>query len=149
MIKSIHSPTYFIVIIIIVAIALCSGCAPILYPDSNRYGDKSNFPKNLPPIPSPVLPTPNFLPSVISIDGTSTDAFIKVIDLHSHRLVSAFYDKSTSTPVIPVPDGTYEVQYFRGEGWDSKTLSFTRNKSFSSYTFKCNAGRCDEVGGGN
>lgn len=67
-------------------------------------------------------------------NGTNRDAYIKLVDPHSRKLVAAFYVKSNSTLKLKkVPDGTYQVLFVLGEDWDSKTRSFTRSKRFAKF----------------
>jgi len=67
-------------------------------------------------------------------NGTSRDAYIKLVEPRSRKLVAAFYVKSKSTFTQKrVSDGTYKVLFVLGEDWDSKTRSFTKSKSFSEF----------------
>jgi hypothetical protein len=67
-------------------------------------------------------------------NGTGSDAYIKLVDPLSRKLVAAFYVKSSSAfKLKKVPDGTYQVLFVLGEDWDSKTRSFTGSKSFAKF----------------
>jgi ribosomal protein L37AE/L43A len=67
-------------------------------------------------------------------NGTSRDAYIKLVAPSSSQLVAAFYVKSNSTFTLQgIPDGVYQVLFVLGEDWDSKTRTFTTNASFSRF----------------
>ena len=68
------------------------------------------------------------------INGTSRDAYIKLVDTRADESVASFYVKSNSTFTLEgVPDGSYQVIFTSGEDWDSNTKSFTMNKSFTAF----------------
>lgn len=68
------------------------------------------------------------------INGTSRDAYIKLVDPRADLSVASFYVKSYSTFSLEgVPDGSYYVIFTSGEDWDSNTRSFTMNKSFTEF----------------
>ena len=68
------------------------------------------------------------------INGTSRDAYIKLVDPLADLLVASFYVKSNFTFTLEgVPDGSYQVIFTSGEDWDSDTRSFTMNKSFTEF----------------
>lgn len=145
----------FIVIISIVQLWLSFGFGKTFYLDSNG---QPSYPKapSLPPMPLLTPPPLNIGGFLLFSNTDSRDAYIKVVDPHSRRLVTAFYVKSNSNYIkTQIPSGTYEVQVFFGEDWDSKTQSFTRNRSFAnqgSFKFTKNKGYKippEKVDGGN
>jgi hypothetical protein len=67
-------------------------------------------------------------------NGTSRDAYLKVVDPLTNQLVAAFFVESGLTFTLEeIPDGDYEVLFVLGEVWDSSTRSFTRNKSYAKF----------------
>jgi hypothetical protein len=67
-------------------------------------------------------------------NGTSHDAYIKLVDPKSRTLVAAFYVKSNSSFMLKqIPDGVYQVLFVSGTDWDSEKQSFTRSASFSRF----------------
>ncbi len=67
-------------------------------------------------------------------NGTSSDAYLKLVNSVSPKLVAAFYIKSDSTFILKgIPDGEYQVLFVSGEDWDAKTRIFTRNASFTQF----------------
>jgi hypothetical protein len=72
--------------------------------------------------------------SLSVINGTSSDAYIKLVDPLSNESVASFYVKSSSSFTLEgVADGSYQVIFASGEDWDSNTQSFTMNKSFTKF----------------
>jgi hypothetical protein len=99
-----------------------------------------NQPIIIPELPSPLLsqviePLVTEGPGSLNVfNGTSQDAYIKLIDPLSDELVASFYVQSNSTFTLEeIPDGTYEVIFTSGENWDSNTRSFTMSKSFARF----------------
>lgn len=67
-------------------------------------------------------------------NGTSSDAYLKLVDPLSSRLMAAFYVKSNSTFTLKqIPDGVYQALFVSCEDWDAKTRTFTRNASFTRF----------------
>lgn len=67
-------------------------------------------------------------------NGTNRDAYVKLIEPRSRILVGVFYVKSNSTFTLnQIPDGTYQVLFMLGEGWNPNTRSFTKNKRFAKF----------------
>lgn len=67
-------------------------------------------------------------------NGTSSDAYLKLVNSVSSKLVAAFYVKSDSTFTLKgIPDGEYQVLFVSGEDWDAKNRIFTRNTSFTLF----------------
>lgn len=67
-------------------------------------------------------------------NGTTSDAYIKLVDSYTDELVASFYVQSNSTFTLEgVPDGLYEVLFASGEDWDSNTRKFTLNQSFAKF----------------
>ncbi len=90
--------------------------------------------RNLPSSTVLTAPGRTGLGSLNVSNGTSRDAHIKIVDPHSLKLVAALYVKSNSTFTLKqIPDGVYQVIFVSGEDWDSKTQSFTRNRSFKRF----------------
>jgi hypothetical protein len=67
-------------------------------------------------------------------NGTNSDAYVKLVEPNSRALVTAFYVKSNSSfTQEQIPDGTYKVLFVLGKGWNDRTQSFAKNKSFSKF----------------
>lgn len=67
-------------------------------------------------------------------NGTSRDAYLKLVDPASRKLVTAFYVKSKSDFTLKqIPDGKYQILFMSGEDWDAKAQSFTRNRSLQKF----------------
>lgn len=67
-------------------------------------------------------------------NGTNRDAYVKLIDPASRKLIAAFYVKSNSDLKLEqIPDGTYVVLFTTGEDWDAKAKSFTRSSNFTKF----------------
>jgi ribosomal protein L37AE/L43A len=80
-------------------------------------------------------------------NGTSSDAYIKLVDSHSRKLVAAFYVTSNSTFMLKkIPDGVYQVLFVSGDDWDSKIRSFTRNASFTRFDHSLNFATTRQTG---
>ncbi len=117
------------------------------------------MPASLKPIPSPSVPSlPVPSPSVVLqnrslpaskvlvppassgdgslklLNGTARDAYVKLVDPASRKLIAALYvKKNTDLKLEQIPDGTYEVLFVTGEDWDGKTKSFTRSNGFTKF----------------
>jgi hypothetical protein len=67
-------------------------------------------------------------------NGTSREAYVKLVEPSSHTLVGALYVKANSASTLDqIPDGTYQVLFVLGEGWKPNTQSFTKNKRFAKF----------------
>jgi hypothetical protein len=81
-------------------------------------------------------------------NGTNRDAYVKLIEPSSRTLMAAFFVKSNSSFVQEqIPDGTYKVLFVLGNGWNTQTQSFTKNKSFSKFDKPLNFTTMQMVGG--
>jgi hypothetical protein len=68
------------------------------------------------------------------INGTKQDAFVKLVEPLSRTLIAAFFVKSgTTLTQEQIPDGTYNVLFVLGKGWNSQTQSFTKGKRFAKF----------------
>lgn len=67
-------------------------------------------------------------------NGTNRDAYVKLINPDSHESIAEFYVKSNSVYTLEqIPDGTYQVLFELGTGWNAQTQDFSQNKSFSKF----------------
>jgi hypothetical protein len=67
-------------------------------------------------------------------NGTNRNAYVKLVEPRSGILVGALYVKANSASTLDqIPDGTYQVLFVLGEGWNPNTQSFTKNKSFAKF----------------
>ncbi|NJR76702.1 MAG: hypothetical protein HC773_30430 [Scytonema sp. CRU_2_7] len=67
-------------------------------------------------------------------NGTNRDAYVKLIEPTFRILVGTLYVKANTTLTLnQIPDGTYQVLFVLGEGWNPNTRSFSKNKSFSKF----------------
>lgn len=67
-------------------------------------------------------------------NGTSRDAYIKLVEPRSRTLVGSLYVKAKSASTLnQIPDGTYQVLFVLGEGWNPKAQSFKKNKRFAKF----------------
>lgn len=67
-------------------------------------------------------------------NGTNRDAYVKLIDPLSQTLAAEFFVKSNSAYTLEgIPDGTYKVIFALGRGWNARTRSFARSKSFAKF----------------
>ncbi len=67
-------------------------------------------------------------------NGTSRDAYVKLIEPRSRTLVGSLYVKAKSASTLnQIPDGTYHVLFVLGEGWNPKAQSFKKNKRFAKF----------------
>jgi hypothetical protein len=67
-------------------------------------------------------------------NGTNRSAYVKLVEPRSRTLIGALYVKANSTLTLnQIPDGTYQVLFVLGEGWDPSTQSFTKSKSFAKF----------------
>lgn len=102
----------------------------------------------IPSLPSPVvlqnrsLPASKVLVSPVTngtgtlkiSNGTERDAYVKLVESSSRKLVAALYVKAkTDFTTEQIPDGIYELLFVTGEDWDAKAKSFTRGKSFTKF----------------
>jgi hypothetical protein len=72
-------------------------------------------------------------------NGTNRNAYVKLVELRSRTLVGALYVKANSTLTLnQIPDGTYQVLFVLGEGWNPNTQSFTKNKYFAKFNQSLN-----------
>jgi hypothetical protein len=101
------------------------------------------------PLPNPpiVMPKNRSLPSDTALvsqamgggslevsNGTNRDAYVKLVEPRSGILVGALYVKANSASTLDqIPDGTYQVLFVSGEGWNPNAQSFTRNKYFAKF----------------
>jgi hypothetical protein len=67
-------------------------------------------------------------------NGTNRDAFVKLVEPRTRILVGTLYVKANSASTLDqIPDGTYQVLFVLGEGWNPNTQSFTKNKRFAKF----------------
>jgi hypothetical protein len=67
-------------------------------------------------------------------NGTSRDAYVKLVDPRSRTLVGSLYVKANSASTLnQIPDGTYQVLFVLGEGWNPNAQSFKKNKRFAKF----------------
>jgi hypothetical protein len=81
-------------------------------------------------------------------NGTNRDAYVKLVDPNSRVLVAAFYVKSNSSfTQEQIPDGNYKVLFVLGNGWNSQTQAFAKNKSFAKFNQLLNFTTMQMAGG--
>jgi hypothetical protein len=81
-------------------------------------------------------------------NGTGQDAYVKLVEPNSRALMTAFIVKSNSSfTQEQIPDGTYRVLFVLGNGWNSQTQSFTKNKSFAKFNQPLNFTTLQTSGG--
>jgi hypothetical protein len=57
-----------------------------------------------------------------------------LVNPYSHGLVAAFHVQSNSSYTLEqIPDGTYQVLFELGLGWNPQTQGFSQNKSFARF----------------
>lgn len=67
-------------------------------------------------------------------NGTSHDAYIKLVEPVSQTLLASLYVKSHSPFTLGhISDGTYQVLFASGEDWDWRAKSFSRSKRFARF----------------
>ncbi|WP_052672516.1 hypothetical protein [Aliterella atlantica] len=67
-------------------------------------------------------------------NGTSSDAYVKLVEPRSSTLVGSLYVKANSASTLDqIPDGTYQVLFVLGEGWNPNAQSFKKNKRFAKF----------------
>jgi hypothetical protein len=81
-------------------------------------------------------------------NGTGREAYVKLVEQNSRALMASFFVKSNSSfTQEQIPDGTYRVLFVLGNGWNSQTRSFAKDKSFAKFNQPLNFTTLQTSGG--